>query len=222
MSRIVDITDLVDDSSSDGSDGDCGGVVGHSSGLGAVGGRPAPGGGRDPGAPPPPSSRIPRGGGGGRRAPYAPPPAGAAARVGCRQALILSSLVAIIAGASIAIGYAVVGSPPPSSSSSSSSSSSASGNMAYLDSGGDGRGGEQKLLEIAERVVVACSESALDADMSDCRALCRESMCCFQEDDDGDAKYSCADDGSRNCAVYAGCSNLMDGVPLGAAEEGEE
>ena len=77
--------------------------------------------------------------------------------------------------------------------------------------------GEQKLLEIAERVVLACSESTLDGDMSDCRALCHDAMCCF----DGGG-YSCADDEGRNCAAYAGCSNLMDGVPVGAEEEDEE
>jgi hypothetical protein len=209
MSRIVDITDLVDDSSSNDSDSEDG-IVGHNSGLGGVGGGGPPST-RTTTASSTCSSSAPRPGeGGGRRqrAPYGSP---AGAGVGCRQALILASLVAVIAGSSLAIGYAVVG---PLGSATAADGDRPDGSRAYVGSGG---GGEQKLLEIAERVVVACSESALDSDMSDCRSLCRDSMCCFEGDG-----YSCADDETRNCAAYAGCSNLMDGVPLGAAVEGED
>ncbi|KAL3794817.1 hypothetical protein ACHAW5_005238 [Stephanodiscus triporus] len=202
MSRIVDITDLVDDSSSDGS-ADEDGIVGHSSGVGGVG---------RPSSSSSSSSSGPGSSGDAKRRPHFLVPVG----VGWRQVVVLGSLFAIIATSSLAVGYAVVGSQSSSSSSTYSSSpdddSSISG-RAYMGSGE----GEQKLLEIAERVVLACSESTLDGDMSDCRALCHDSMCCF----DGGG-YSCADDEGRNCAAYAGCSNLMDGVPVGAEEEEDE
>lgn len=42
-------------------------------------------------------------------------------------------------------------------------------------------------------------------------------MCCFET-----GKYSCKDDVKKMCAAYAGCEALVEGVPLGAAEEDEE
>jgi hypothetical protein len=212
MSRIVDINDLVDESSGDDSDDD-GGFMGHNVGIGSVGR----------------SSRSTSSGNGGgtnsidhssgsnddadarsrrvRNGATTSPPG-----MGCRQAIILMSLVAIIAGASVAIGYAVIGSP---SSSSAQDDESTLLSRAYIGSDG---GGEQKLLEIAERVVVACSETNLDSDMSDCRALCRDRACCF----DDDADHACVDDESWNCAAYAGCANLLDGVPMGVDENEED
>ena len=61
----------------------------------------------------------------------------------------------------------------------------------------------QRLLEIAERVVLACDARWGDEDQSECRYLCEGSMCCV----DGWVG-TCADD-SFNCAVYAGCTALL-------------
>lgn len=164
MSRIVDITDLVDEGDSDDEE-----VIGHSSGLGGV--------------------TREKSGGPGRS--YGPGGGGA---IMFRQALILIALVGIIVAASLAIGFAVP----------SSSSKSVEGN-------------EQALFETAERVVLACSESALNEDMKACQKICKKNMCCFET-----GKYSCKDNEKKMCAAYAGCEALVDGVLLGGAEENEE
>lgn len=127
MSRIVDITDLVDEADSDDDEEE---VIGHSSGLGGV--KKPKSGGRQYG---------PGGIGGGKFM--------------IRQALILMALVGIIVAASLAIGFAV-----PSSFSSGGA-------------GGDVVGNEQQLFETAERVVMACSESALDESMKACQKICK-------------------------------------------------
>lgn len=113
--------------------------------------------------------------------------------------MILVALVGIIIGASFAIGYAVTngGTSSPLGSSSKSPEEA-----------------QQELLGIAERVVTACAESRLDSDMKECQKLCKSSMCCFEDD-----RYGCKDDESKNCAVYAGCKNLMEGIPTGGAAE---
>ena len=128
MSRIVDITDLVDEADSDDDEEE---VIGHSSGLGGVK-KPKSDGSRQYG---------PGGIGGGKFM--------------IRQALILMALVGIIVAASLAIGFAV-----PSSFSSGGA-------------GGDVVGNEQQLFETAERVVMACSESALDESMKECQKICK-------------------------------------------------
>jgi hypothetical protein len=127
MSRIVDITDLVDEADSDEDDEE---VIGHSSGLGGVK-KPKSDGSRQYG------------------------PGGLGGKFMIRQALILMALVGIIVAASLAIGFAV-----PSS----------------FSSGGGGSdvvGNEQQLFETAERVVMACSESALDESMKACQKICK-------------------------------------------------
>ena len=48
-------------------------------------------------------------------------------------------------------------------------------------------------------------------------SLSQKNMCCFET-----GKYSCKDDVKKMCAAYAGCEALVEGVPLGAAEEDEE
>ena len=128
MSRIVDITDLVDEADRDDDEEE---VIGHSSGLGGVK-KPKSDGSRQYG---------PGGSGGGKFM--------------IRQALILMALVGIIVAASLAIGFAV-----PSSFSSGGA-------------GGDVVGNEQQLFETAERVVMACSESALDESMKACQKICK-------------------------------------------------
>ncbi|KAL7496160.1 hypothetical protein ACHAWT_005590 [Skeletonema menzelii] len=169
MSRIVDITDLVDEADSDEDE-----VIGHSSGMGGVTRSNSAGSARSYG---------PGGVGGGFMA---------------RQALILLALAAIIVAASLAIGFAV-----PTS---------------VLSSGGDSvEGNEQELFETAERVIVACSENALNEDMKACQKICKRNMCCFET-----GKYSCKDDVKKMCAAYAGCEALVEGIPMDGAEEDEE
>ena len=58
----------------------------------------------------------------------------------------------------------------------------------------------QHLLELAESIVVACSDPTND----ECPALCDANMCCI---DHGDP---CGDGIRRECAVYAGCRALLD------------
>ena len=77
---------------------------------------------------------------------------------------------------------------------------------------------EQQLLEIAERVITACSEDKLNEDMKECQSLCHSRMCCFEE---SGSDYSCQLDTSKNCAVYAGCEALVEGILVGGAEEDE-
>ena len=169
MSRIVDITDLVDEADSDDEE-----VIGHSSGMGGV-------------------TRKNSGG----QTSYGPGGAGGGSFL-ARQALILLALVAIIVAASLAIGFAV-----PSS---------------VLSSGGGSvEGNEQALFETAERVIVACSESALNEDMKACQKICKRNMCCFET-----GTYSCKTDEKKMCAAYAGCEALVEGIPTGGAEEDEE
>lgn len=167
MSRIVDITDLVDEADSDDEE-----VMGHSTGLG----------------------RVTRTNSTKSMKNYGPGGVGGSSYM-FRQALILVALVGIIVAASLAIGYAV-----PSS----SSRSSVEGN-------------EQSIFETAERVVLACSESALNEDMKACQKICKRNMCCFET-----GQYSCKDNEKKMCAAYAGCEALVEGVLLGGAEEDEE
>ncbi|KAL7542482.1 hypothetical protein ACHAXR_013132 [Thalassiosira sp. AJA248-18] len=180
MSRIVDITDLVDESS----DGDSDDEMGHT---------------------PRPSnvSSITENINNGqfnkkKRHQYGP------GGMGCRQVVILVSLVAIIAAASVAIGYAVMNVSPTTN---------------PYRNGEQQPQQQQQLLEIAERVITACSESHLDRDMSECQELCFESghMCCFES-----GEYSCENDEGKACAVYAGCEALVEGIPFDGADEDEE
>ncbi len=172
MSRIVDITDLVDEADSDEEE-----VIGHSSRVGGV-------------------TKADSGGGSTRS--YGP-----GGKSGfSRQATILMALAAIIVAASLAIGFAV---PYDSSA------------LSFGGSSSSGKGNEQALFETAERVVIACSESALNEDMKACQKICKRNMCCFET-----GKYSCKDDDKKMCAAYAGCEALVEGIPLDGAEEDEE
>ena len=124
-----------------------------------------------------------------------------------RQIIVVVSLVAIIIGASLAIGYTVVNNNGTSSQSS------------YLMANNEKEDKqEQTLLEIAERVITACSEDKLNEDMKECQNLCHSRMCCFEE---SGSDYSCQLDTSKNCAVYAGCEALVEGILVGGAEEDE-
>ena len=62
-----------------------------------------------------------------------------------------------------------------------------------------------RLLEIAEEVVLQCSEEIFDTSgMEECQRLCKDRLCCFDEGD-----YSCEEDKDLNCPVYAGCEALL-------------
>lgn len=131
--------------------------------------------------------------------------------LGCRQVVILISIVGIIIGASVAIGAAIIKADSPNDWMPSMNVRGGEGNI----NGNSNQ--EQQLLEMAERVITACAESRLDESMSECQNLCHASMCCFE-----DGNYSCEDDAIKNCAVYAGCANLMEADLFGGAEEDEE
>ena len=130
-------------------------------------------------------------------------PGGRGSSLLCRQTIIIFSLVGIIVAASLAIGYAVINGDPSK--------------LPHFTASDDGGPDQQQLLEIAERVVTACSENELNEDRSECQQLCHSKLCCFES-----GEYSCEEDESKDCAVYAGCEALVEGIPLEAVEEGEE
>jgi len=138
-----------------------------------------------------------------------------------RQVVILTVLVGIIAAASVAIGYAVMNSDNPNNNVSGAPPTKLGGgsegnnndNVARQQQAG---AGQQKLLEIAEMVIEACSEDALDEDMSQCQSLCHANMCCFEEEG-----YGCGAENDVDCAVYGGCQALLVGVEMEDGEEGE-
>ena len=135
----------------------------------------------------------------------------------CRQATIVFSFIAILAAASSAIGYAIVNSQ---------------GKEPYsIDmEGGDSRGTnvdpdsislheqeraerQQDLLESAEGVVSACSQSGLESDPQECYDLCDPFMCCFMK-----GQNACDEERGSSCPVYAGCEALMEDVRAPAEE----
>ena len=74
-----------------------------------------------------------------------------------------------------------------------------------------GRG--QELLELAEQITIACGESSLlssnmvmQSGVATCQDLCHNHMCCVEQDEE----YSCKNDVTRDCAVFAGCVALID------------
>ena len=115
-----------------------------------------------------------------------------------RKTVVIISLVGIIIGASAAIGYTVV-----NSATTVSLLSAADGS----DSSSESSNGQQHLLEMAEHVITACDENRLNEDISECQKLCYSRMCCFEKDE-----YGCQADAGKDCAVYAGCEALVQGV----------
>ena len=66
----------------------------------------------------------------------------------------------------------------------------------------------QRLLEIAERVVLACDARRRDEESAaECRDLCEGNMCCVEGVWDS---ASCRGGDTRVCAVYAGCEALLE------------
>jgi len=107
----------------------------------------------------------------------------------CRRATVFTSLVAIIVAAGVIIMHVVSNNNPHE------------GERVAMESHRIAQ--QQQLLEIAERVAMACSEHNLNDDISDCQNLCHSNMCCFAT-----GFYSCEKDENINCAVYAGCEAL--------------
>jgi len=123
-----------------------------------------------------------------------------------RLAVILVSLMAIIAAAGFGLLLAITENKK-------SSNSNATGG-----GGEEARALEQQeLLEVAESVVTACSEEQLDIDMGPCQTICHASLCCFEEEE-----YSCEDDEDKECAVYGGCEALVYALDHVVEEEDEE
>ena len=128
-----------------------------------------------------------------------------------RQTLAIMSLVALIFAASLAIGFAIINSDQ-------TKTHHTNNNTPQLATGNDNEApSRQQRLERAERVVIACSEQHLNADISECQKLCHAKLCCFDS-----GEYSCKSDKKKDCAVHAGCEALVEGVPLDAAEEDED
>ncbi len=79
------------------------------------------------------------------------------------------------------------------------------------------QGQQQELLEHAEQITSVCGKLSLlrrrissESDstgtgMSSCQELCKNYMCCVVEDEE----YSCKNDESKDCGVYAGCEVLI-------------
>ena len=67
---------------------------------------------------------------------------------------------------------------------------------------------QQDLLELAEQITAECQGSSKLRSSSRfaCQTLCNDHMCCFEEDEE----YSCEDDVTKDCGVYAGCMTLID------------
>jgi len=164
MSRIVDITDLVDDSDDDDDDN----IIGNSSSM-------------------PHTMNI-----------------GTINTKGNKSSsrrLIYPIVIGMVLMGIVGLGYTVIANKPSTVSS------------AYLLVDEDG---QQEKLEMAERVVMACGQDNGGIN-KECQSLCKSKLCCF---DDGE--YGCQGDDSKDCATYAGCIALVEGVAVGAADENEE
>ena len=174
MSRIVDITDLVDDSSDD--DENESAIVGHSTSIGGL--------------------QISA----GRRLSRSNSNSGHHRSGGFNLHSFgsLALVTILIIGSALLIGNTIMNNNQPSIQSSA------------LVATSDG----EELLMTAERIVLACSDHALTTDRSECQNLCNGRMCCFETDD-----YSCDNDDSKDCPVYAGCKALLEGVVVDGAEE---
>mmetsp|Transcript_31501 Transcript_31501/g.53723 ORF Transcript_31501/g.53723 Transcript_31501/m.53723 type:complete len:219 (-) Transcript_31501:186-842(-) len=141
----------------------------------------------------------------------------------CRKSIAIALVLAFVSGASLAIGLTVEG----NNNRNGNNGISGSGTLFYnpfaaepASSTTTKEGDEdQTLLELAERIIVACSETKLNQDRSECQHLCHSKMCCFELDD---TEYSCRDDDGAKCAVHAGCEALFEGSLLEGAEEEEE
>jgi len=108
-----------------------------------------------------------------------------------RQLLVVVLVVGIIVGASVGIGLLVTDGDPLARRS------------AALELQEAQRQDAQRLLELAESVVVACGHGG-GGGIAACRRLCEANMCCIDHED------PCNDGISRKCVAYAGCMALLD------------
>lgn len=76
----------------------------------------------------------------------------------------------------------------------------------YYHTAGEAASNQQRLLELAERIVTACSETSLNLNDAECQNLCKPGICCFGS---GEGVQSCENDIEKNCAVYGGCDALF-------------
>ena len=171
MSRIVDITDLVDDEDDSSSDDEAPGVVGR---------------GRK-------KSSMPRNHIGTMDLTSSLSSGGVGHN---KRGLIFLSIVMILS--IMGLSLVVYGSSSPTI------------NSEYLMINEDE---EQSKLELAERVVTACSSGG---GSNECKQLCHSKTCCFEEGD-----YGCQNDVSKDCVVYAGCEALVNGMLVDGADEDE-
>lgn len=66
---------------------------------------------------------------------------------------------------------------------------------------------EKEKLVLSEMILLACSREKLDTDMSSCQRLCKNMLCCFDEEED----YNCASVKGEECLVHAACEALVAG-----------
>jgi len=118
------------------------------------------------------------------------------AKVLCKQIVAIFAIVGTIVGViGIGIGVAMMSRQKNAGVSSSAASPLHENSPQH----------QQRLLEIAERVVTACDvRDQIDPDMSDCKNLCHGKLCCVENET---SESNCRDD--ENCAVYAGCEALV-------------
>ena len=105
----------------------------------------------------------------------------------CRTLLVVLLVAGAVVGASVGIAFLVTDGDP----------------LAHRSATLELQEEAQRLLELAESIVVACSDPTND----ECSELCDANMCCMSGIDHGDP---CDDGISRECAVYAGCRALLD------------
>lgn len=137
----------------------------------------------------------------------------------CRRATLFLALLAVVLGASAAIGLLVT------KDGASVTSEREPSHTLQVDYGSEQhqavRYGSEQLLDIAEAVLAACGEEALARDSSYCRGLCGDDvLCCFFDEDSGEL-VNCDGDGMRDvCAAHAGCAVLLTHPPEGGSGGG--
>lgn len=66
---------------------------------------------------------------------------------------------------------------------------------------------EKEKLVLSEMILLACSREKLDKNIADCQRLCKNMLCCFDEEE----QYNCASVKGEECLVHAGCEALVSG-----------
>mmetsp|Transcript_17508 Transcript_17508/g.36952 ORF Transcript_17508/g.36952 Transcript_17508/m.36952 type:complete len:217 (+) Transcript_17508:109-759(+) len=67
----------------------------------------------------------------------------------------------------------------------------------------------EEQLRTAQEVVAACSGA--ENDMTECRRLCRDHICCVEKDE---GRYNCRNDVDMDCGVYAACQAMVEDVSV--------